>query len=144
MNSTGTRNTAIGADAGGNATTGSNNTYIDTGGVAAESNSIRIGRQGIQTRTFIAGINGNNLVGNAVVINSNGQLGVGAGAASPIEFQGPWVLNTSYEQNDIVTYAGETWIAVVANTNGSNPPTLINKDWELMAARGANGSTGPQ
>lgn len=142
--STGTNNTALGSNAGVDMTTGDNNIYVSNRGIASESNTIRIGTAGTHTSTFIAGINGNNIVGNSVVIDNNGQLGIGAGAASPIVFQGEWVLNTSYEQNDVVTFAGETWIAVVANTNGSNSPSLVNPDWLLMAARGADGATGPQ
>jgi hypothetical protein len=80
-NSTGNNNTAIGSGAGQNATNGSNNIYINNPGVAAESNAIRIGTQGTQTSTFIAGINGNNLVGSPVVVDSNGQLGTGAASS---------------------------------------------------------------
>ena len=75
---TGGSNTAIGAGAGSNLTTGDNN--IDIGynvvGVAAESNTIRIGSQGVQTRTFIAGIWDHLPIINslAVQVASNGQL----------------------------------------------------------------------
>src|SRR5262249_9206978 len=64
--------------AGFNLTTGDNN--IDIGfnvtGVAGEANTIRIGTQGTQTKTFIAGISGASGTGTPVVINSNGRLGV--------------------------------------------------------------------
>lgn len=74
-NTTGDYNTALGFDAGYNATTGAYNIYIANLGVAAESNTIRIGDTN-QTKTFIAGINGANVgTGVAVVVNSNGQLG---------------------------------------------------------------------
>ena len=46
-------------------------------GAAGDSNAIKIGNQGTQTRTFIAGISGVPLPsGVGVVVNSNGQLGV--------------------------------------------------------------------
>ncbi len=74
-NTSGSYNTALGFNAGYNATTGAYNIYIANLGVAAESNTIRIGDTN-QTQTFIAGINGTNVgTGVAVVMNSNGQLG---------------------------------------------------------------------
>jgi hypothetical protein len=49
FNTTGSGNVAIGSSAGGNLTTGSNNIAIFDQGVAGESDTIRIGSQGIQT-----------------------------------------------------------------------------------------------
>ena len=75
-NTTGDNNTTIGAGAGKDLTTGSNNIYVANVGVAAESNTIRIGTAGTQTSTFIAGIDGVNLgSGDTVVVNA-GQLGI--------------------------------------------------------------------
>ena len=75
LNSTGGQNTALGFQAGQNLTTGSNNIDIGNDGVAAESNTIRIGAQGTQTKTFMAGINGAGVIGVAVKVNAAGQLG---------------------------------------------------------------------
>ena len=72
---TGSNNTALGVSAGLNLTTGSYNIDIGNGGVAAESNTIRIGDSVNQTATFIAGINGTAVIGTPVVVNSAGQLG---------------------------------------------------------------------
>lgn len=75
-NTTGDNNTTIGSGAGKDLTTGSNNIYVANVGVAAESNTIRIGTEGTQTSTFIAGIDGVNLgSGDTVVVNA-GQLGI--------------------------------------------------------------------
>jgi hypothetical protein len=75
-NTTGGNNIALGNFAGRNLTTGSNNIDIGNAGVAAESNTIRIGMQGTQAATFIAGISGTPLgAGVAVRVNANGQLG---------------------------------------------------------------------
>jgi len=73
----GTNNVVIGTGAGGNLTTGSANITIVNPGVAAESNTIRLGDT-YHSRAFVAGIRGvttanNNAV--AVVIDSAGQLG---------------------------------------------------------------------
>jgi hypothetical protein len=80
--STGSGNIGIGNGGGGALTTGSNNIAIFAPGLAAESNTIRIGSQGTQTSTFIAGISGAAVTGTAVVVNSNGQLGVAPSSRS--------------------------------------------------------------
>jgi hypothetical protein len=74
-NTTGNRNIGIGLSAGANLTTGQNNIDIGNAGVAGESNTIRIGTQGTQTKTFVAGISGTVVRGVAVKVNAAGQLG---------------------------------------------------------------------
>jgi trimeric autotransporter adhesin len=87
-NSSGSSNVAIGRDAGANLTTGGNNIVIGASvlGKAGDANKIRIGKQGTQNGTFIAGIY-NVAVPLAsgikpVYINSNGQLGTTPPASS--------------------------------------------------------------
>jgi hypothetical protein len=75
-NTTGGSNIALGDFAGGDLTTGDFNIDIGNVGVAAESNTIRIGTSGDQTKTFIAGISGVAVAGAPVKVNANGQLGV--------------------------------------------------------------------
>ena len=78
FNNTGSNNTALGNIAGTNLTFGDNNIDIgyNVGGVAGESNTIRIGNSDI-TNTFISGISGTNSPGGvAVFCNSDGKLGV--------------------------------------------------------------------
>jgi trimeric autotransporter adhesin len=53
----------LGDNAGFNLTTGSNNIEIGNKGVAGEANTIRIGKQGTQTATYIAGISGATVAG---------------------------------------------------------------------------------
>jgi len=68
----------------GDRTTGSNNIVIGDIGVAGESNTIRIGGNpftGAQTAAFIAGISGTAVVGDAVVVDENFQLGTVASSA---------------------------------------------------------------
>jgi hypothetical protein len=75
-NTTGGNNIALGHLAGQNLTTGSNNIDIGNVGVAAEANTIRIGTEGTQVATFIAGINGATVPkGVAVIIDGSGHLG---------------------------------------------------------------------
>ena len=92
---TGDNNTALGHDAGVNLTTGNNNTALgrsaganlttnesnnidigfNVGGVAGESNTIRIGNNNI-TDTFIRGISGTTIASGAtVLVDSDGHLG---------------------------------------------------------------------
>src|SRR6266480_4096969 len=80
-NNSGSFNIGLGNLAGHNLTTGSNNIDIGNQGVAAEAKTIRIGEQGNQNRTFIAGIFGAAMTGSPVVVNSAGKLGV-SGASS--------------------------------------------------------------
>jgi hypothetical protein len=75
-NTDGSYNTALGYFAGSNLTTGSNNIDINNRGVAGESGVIRIGIDGTQVATYVAGIYGTSVAGSAVVVSSSGQLGV--------------------------------------------------------------------
>ena len=83
MNNTiGSGNIALGNKAGGDLTTGDNNIDIGNPGIVAEANTIRIGRVGIQTATFIAGISGATVpTGVAVVIDTDGHLGTTTSSA---------------------------------------------------------------
>ena len=79
-NTTGSLNVAIGIDAGFNLTTGNNNIVIGANvlGNAGESGKIRLGKQGTQTATYIAGIYGKTVASGTkvgVMIDSTGKLG---------------------------------------------------------------------
>ncbi|PYL85441.1 MAG: hypothetical protein DMF17_08615 [Verrucomicrobia bacterium] len=75
-NTTGARNIALGKAAGLNLTTGDDNIHIGNQGMMSDSGTIRIGVQGTQTATFIAGISGATVAGGVgVIIDTNGHLG---------------------------------------------------------------------
>jgi len=76
LNSTGNHNIALGFNAGVNLTSGNKNVDIGNPGAAAESATIRIGKEGIQTATYVAGISGSLVTGEAVMVSNTGQLGV--------------------------------------------------------------------
>jgi Chaperone of endosialidase len=88
LHNKGSNNVGIGSNAGANLTTGNNNIEIGANvtGAAAESNTIRIGKQGTQKVSIVAGIY--NIAEPAasgikpVYINSNGQLGTTPPASS--------------------------------------------------------------
>jgi hypothetical protein len=77
-NGTGSNNTALGYMSGENLTSGSDNIDIGANVLAraGEASTIRIGNQGTQTSTFIAGIARTAVSGSEVVVNVNGKLGV--------------------------------------------------------------------
>jgi Chaperone of endosialidase len=81
-NTSGSFNVALGDHAGFNLTTGSNNIEIGNRGVAGEAGTIRIGKQGTQTATYIAGIGGATVpTGVAVIVDSSGHLGTTTSSA---------------------------------------------------------------
>src|SRR6266478_2656914 len=81
-NTFGSNNIALGSNGGANLTTGSNNIEIGASGVAAEANTIRIGKSGTQKKTFVAGIRGVTVAsGVGVIVGSSGQLGTVASSA---------------------------------------------------------------
>ena len=73
-NTIGSNNIALGSVAGWQLTTGDYNIDIGNGGVAGESNTIRIGDDN-QSQTFLAGVYGVSVAGLGVAMNSSGQLG---------------------------------------------------------------------
>ena len=58
-------------------------------------------------------------------------------------FQGDWQGSASYVANDVVTHNGETWIALLANTN-IEPTATNSTQWAKLAAKGDPGATGPE
>jgi trimeric autotransporter adhesin len=82
-NTTGSNNIALGVNAGDNLTIGDNNIDIGNRGVGPESGTIRIGTQGTQVATFIAGISGTPIGGGGgtVRVNASGQLGTAPSSA---------------------------------------------------------------
>ncbi|MFN2541751.1 MAG: tail fiber domain-containing protein [Chthoniobacterales bacterium] len=75
-NTTGANNIAIGINAGANLNNGNNNNIeIGNNGDSFDFNLIRIGTEGTQHATFIAGINDTVITGAAVCVTSTGQLG---------------------------------------------------------------------
>jgi len=75
-NMAGINNIALGFGAGSGITIGSNDIDIGHPGMGRESNTIRIGTPGTQTATYIAGISGASVTGDAIVVSNTGQLGI--------------------------------------------------------------------
>jgi hypothetical protein len=78
LNNKGSFNIGVGSNAGANLSNGSNNIDIGNVGVAGDAAKIRIGKQGTQTATYVAGIYGKTVASGtkvAVMIDSTGKLG---------------------------------------------------------------------
>jgi Chaperone of endosialidase len=76
QNTTGANNIALGASAGSNLATGSNNIDIGALGAAGESNTIRIGKAGVQKTAYMQGIRGATVAsGVTVIVGTDGHLG---------------------------------------------------------------------
>ena len=57
-------------------------------------------------------------------------------------WRGDWVFGTEYFINDVVSYQGQSWIAI-----GNSPyynPGYPGEMWELMVQKGTQGDVGPQ
>ena len=76
VSTTGARNVALGIGAGSAVTTGSYNIEIGNLGTARDNGIIRIGTQGNQTATYLAGVSGTHVTGAAVYVTTSGQLGI--------------------------------------------------------------------
>lgn len=104
------------------------------------------GPQGITGATGPAGSVG--LTGAAGATGATGTPGINGtnginGAPGPpgITFKGAWLAGYGYAVNDAVTFAGSTYIALIANN--SSEPDLSSQLWNLLAQAGSNGPSGP-
>ena len=138
-NTTGINNVALGSNAGLNLTTGSNNIVIGANvpGVAAEANTIRIGKQGTQKKTLIAGIYGVPMSGSTVVVNSTGKLGVAASSArfkeaiKPIDRASEAVLAlnpVSFRYKEDIDPDGIPQFGLIAEEVEKVNPHLVGRD----------------
>jgi collagen type VII alpha len=87
------------------------------------------------------------LQGQAGVAGATGAAGTNAGG---FNFLNAFNASTSYAIDDVATFNGSTYVAIVASTGPANPTPDTNPSaWSLMAqagtagAAGATGSTGP-
>jgi len=62
-------------------------------------------------------------------------------AAKGINNQGSWVSSVNYQVDDAVTDGGQFWLAVAPSLDSE--PSVLNPNWQLIAANGAAGPAGP-
>jgi hypothetical protein len=122
-NTSGINNIGVGYRAGQNLTTGNNNIDIGNPGVAGEGNTIRVGVQGTQANTYVAGIWERSLGTDVqtVVVDSAGHLGTGAGAGSGV---------TSVTGSQHITAMPTTGTVVVGSdaTSADVFSTIVSRD----------------
>jgi hypothetical protein len=121
-----------------------------TGPTGATGNTGATGATGAQGPTGPTGATGE--TGATGATGAVGPTGpTGATGATGITFEGIWADATSYQVNDIVTYNGETWIALFDHASNTNdfPGGVADcgsgseNCWSKLAALGATGPTGP-
>jgi hypothetical protein len=136
-NTTGSNNVAVGSNAGKNLTTGNNNIDVSNPGFAGEANTIRIGKQGTQTSTFIAGIAGTGVTGAQVVVNSNGKLGVTTSSArfkeqvKPMDKASEAILAlkpVTFRYKDNIDPSATPQFGLVAEQVAQVDPDLVERD----------------
>ena len=77
-------------------------------------------------------------------------VSTGIAATGPQGPQGPagvnqtgnWVVNNSYAVDDLVQYAGSTYVCIQAHSGVSVTPDVDTVDWLLFASKGDQGPTG--
>ncbi len=133
----GSNNIGLGSNAGSNLTTGSNNIDIAALGVAGESATIRIGTVGTHTKAFVAGISVSAITGTAVVVNSNGRLGVATSSArfkdqiKPMEKASEAVLAlrpVTFRYKQEIDPEGTSQFGLVAEEVEKINPALVTRD----------------
>ena len=136
-NTTGSNNIAVGSNAGEDLTTGDNNIDIFNHGVAGEANTIRIGKEGTQKSTFVAGISGTAMTGGQVVVNSGGQLGVAPSSArfkeqiKPMNKASEAILQlkpVTFRYKEEIDPAGIPQFGLVAEEVEKVNPALVDRD----------------
>jgi hypothetical protein len=58
-----------------------------------------------------------------------------------LKYQGTWSATTPYSVNDVVQYAGQSYVCMAANTNNQPPNSAY---WSALASSGNTGPAGPQ
>ena len=135
------QNTALGFFAGSNLRDGgTNDIYIGNVGpdpIGTESNTIRIGTQGTQTKTFIAGVSVTAVTGSTVKVNSNGQIGVAPSserfkeAIQPMNNASEEIFSlqpVTFRYKPEVTKSGAAQFGLVAEEVAKVDPNLVVRD----------------
>jgi hypothetical protein len=138
----GNRNICIGAQGGDSLTSGNNNIDIGNSGVTAEANTIRIGKVGTQTKTFLAGVSNAAVTGMTVVVNSSGQLGAAVSSArfkdniQPMDQASKAILDlkpVTFHYKKEIDPAGSSQFGLVAEDVEKVNPDLVVRDKEGKA-----------
>lgn len=129
-NTTGSGNLYLGAGTGGANTTGSNNVYLSNAG-AIEDNTIRIGNN--QVNTYLAGVYGNAVSGQPVVIDSTGHLGSTTAVNVSGTLTGNVINSTAgYEIGGKTIFSANPGIENIAIGDGAGNAATTGADNQLI------------
>lgn len=115
-------------------------TIVPTTGLAMETDRITVEDPGTGQIRFKVTSEGN--------VTGASFAGDGSELSNVVHWRGNWSGATAYAKDDSVYYGGNSFIALMANTNSQ--PDLSPSSWALFAAQGnpgtagAPGPTGPQ
>jgi hypothetical protein len=149
LNAAGNNNIALGYLAGSNLTNGSSNIDIGNSGFASDNNTIRLGAQGAQSNTFVAGIWGTTLGSNTqtVVVDCNGHLGVGSNGPDSITINAGLGLSgggtvalggsTTLTNTGVLSVTGDSNITAV--TSNGAVKLIDNATYTIIAGLGLSG-----
>jgi len=73
-------------------------------------------------------------------IGPQGPAGL-AGSSTALNYQGTYASNVSYALGDVVVFQGSSYLSLIA-ANYGNTPGSTPAEWGLLAAAGANGTSG--
>ena len=76
-------------------------------------------------------------------VGPQGPQGIAGTNGTGFNFTGAFSNSTAYNVNDVVTYNGSSYVAIVAN-QGAGTPDTNPTDWTVMAQQGAAGAQGLQ
>lgn len=74
-----------------------------------------------------------------LVIDVNGYF---SGPLRTLVWKGAWSGSTVYDSDDVVSYAGSSWVSRIAGNLGNTPSAGLPA-WDLVAQKGAAGPQGP-
>jgi hypothetical protein len=133
----GNEDIALGDEAGYFATGGNWNIHIGNFGLPGDDHTIKIGDQGTQTSTYIAGIAGTSISGGAqVYVNSSGQLGSASSAFVQTATVGNIQVRGTVINNSLCNGKSNA-ILIVTPVDGARDHifvSYINSQWEIIYA----------
>ncbi|NCA17178.1 MAG: hypothetical protein EBS90_09050, partial [Betaproteobacteria bacterium] len=102
------------------------------------------GAQGINGIQGVQGIQGT--LGAQGAQGAQGTQGSGIQGTQGVQgtslvIRGPWNSVNSYSINDVVSYNGSSWVAIMPN-QGNYPPSTSPTQWQLVASQGTQGIQG--
>ena len=111
-------------------------TYLSDGTVAyATYPEVKIA---LDSSSGTSGTSGSS--GSSGTDGTSGTSGSSGSSGTGFSYKGAWSSSTTYNQNDVVNYGGQSYVALSINTN--KQPSIFPAIWEVFSAAGSNGTSG--